>query len=98
MRTARGTRPGSSWADVLFALLLPRILRKRDELLSGLRSRAYQPTLPWDGVRSLDPPPPGAPRIALTEVIWADDLAIPKICAEPADVEPALRAEATGSH
>ena len=95
VRTARGTRPGTSWADILFALLMPRILRKRDTILGQLRTQARRPAFLWDGDYSLDPPPPGAPQLSLQEVIWADDLAIPKICHAPADVEPALRAEAT---
>ena len=47
--TARGTRPGSSWADVMFAILIPRILRRRDEILLQLGAQGEVPSFPWDG-------------------------------------------------
>eukprot|EP00439_Symbiodinium_sp_Y106_P003323 s6464_g1.t1 len=53
--TARGTRPGSSWADILFGLLLPRILLCRDEHLVQLGCKSRKASLPWDGVYTLDP-------------------------------------------
>ena len=42
--TGRGTRPGSSWADVLFALLMPKVLRRRDALLESMGAT---PVLGW---------------------------------------------------
>ena len=33
--TARGTRPGSSWADILFGFVIARVLAERDVLESG---------------------------------------------------------------
>eukprot|EP00439_Symbiodinium_sp_Y106_P043314 s2627_g5.t1 len=47
--TYRGTRPGSSFADVLFAILAPRVLRCRDALRAGFDVQSSCPSLPWDG-------------------------------------------------
>ena len=44
--TGRGTRPGSSWADVLFALLMPKVLRKRDAILAALGATPIKPQFP----------------------------------------------------
>ena len=94
VQTARGTRPGSSWADVLFALLMPRILQHRDGILGQLQCASSKPAFPWDGCLTLDPLPGEGPSLDLREVIWADDLATPKVCETPAAVESALRADA----
>ena len=69
--TNRGTRPGSSWADVTFATILRRILKRRDEA----RSQDATPMIPWDG--SQDIFHCGEPRttVPVTDTIWADDLA-----------------------
>ena len=93
--TARGTRPGSSWADILFGLLLPRILLCRDEHLVQLGCKSRKASLPWDGVYNLDPCAVKDRQLEVQEIIWADDLAIPKIIDDPHAVEQALRAEAT---
>ena len=77
--TARGTRPGSSWADILFGLLLPRILLCRDEHLVQLGCKSRKASLPWDGVYTLDPCAAKDRQLEVQEIIWADDLAIPKI-------------------
>ena len=45
--TARGSRPGSSWADLVFAEGLTRVLRRRDELRNeGLPAlRGHHPAM-----------------------------------------------------
>ncbi|CAE7307735.1 unnamed protein product [Symbiodinium necroappetens] len=54
LATGRGSRPGSSCADVLFALLVPRILATRDRLRSSSVCKSEPPVLPWDGAFTLD--------------------------------------------
>ena len=95
VRTGRGTRPGSSWADVLFALLMPRIFLKRDAILRQLGHDTASHTLPWDGNRSLDPCDLSEGTLEVAEITWADDVAIPRQCASAADVAQGLRADTT---
>ena len=95
VRTGRGTRPGSSWADVLFALLMPRIFLKRDAVLRQLGHATASHTLPWDGNRSLDPCDLSEGTLDVAEITWADDVAIPRQCASAADVAQGLRADTT---
>ncbi|CAE7615078.1 unnamed protein product, partial [Symbiodinium sp. KB8] len=73
--THRGTRPGSSWADILFAAVMQRVLRRRDELRNGLLYPTQAPKIPWDGQRVLTPCEPGASTHDIDDVVWADDLA-----------------------
>ena len=83
IRTNRGTRPGSSWADVVFALLVRRVLRRRTELLP----ERQEPLLEWDGVLSFEPTQPdiaaAAPPLAFGDMVWADDLATPMVADDP---------------
>ncbi|CAE7737850.1 unnamed protein product, partial [Symbiodinium sp. CCMP2456] len=95
VQTGRGTRPGSSWADVLFAILIPRILGRRDEILQSLGSLARVPSFRWDGGKCLQPVPADAPVLEARDVIWADDIAVPKFCAHAAELPVAVRREAT---
>ena len=93
--TGRGTRPGSSWADVLFALLMPKVLRKHDALLEAHGIAPVRPTFAWDGTQSLAPCSGDATGIPVDEVVWADDIAIPRLCPAVAALACAVRAEAT---
>ena len=92
--TARGTRPGSSWADVLFAFLMPRILKVRDDLLGTFSSRPLPPTIPWDGHKTLEPCVSDK-TIEINDVMWADDIATPRLVAAADKVETCLRADVT---
>ncbi|OLP97625.1 hypothetical protein AK812_SmicGene20009 [Symbiodinium microadriaticum] len=76
--TARGTRPGSSFADLVFAVLVPRVLADRDSRRDSTFSSP--PALPWDGCRNLDGCDASNGTIDVHEVIWADDLAVPRCC------------------
>ncbi|CAE7868028.1 unnamed protein product, partial [Symbiodinium necroappetens] len=76
--TARGSRPGSSFADIVFALLLPKVLQARDTLRATSAPAAEAPRVPWDGVRSLKPCESGAADITVEEIVWADDIAVPR--------------------
>ncbi|CAE7229751.1 unnamed protein product [Symbiodinium necroappetens] len=93
--TARGTRPGSSWADVLFAILIPRILTRRDELLAQFGARSEVPSFPWDGEMALTPVASSEPHIPLQDVVWADDIAVPKVCKSACEAPSVVRCEAT---
>ena len=93
--TGRGTRPGSSWADVLFALLMPKVLRKRDDILATLGATPTKPQFLWDGVQSLDPCAEGSPLTSVDEVVWADDIAVPRLCPQVSCMERAVRVETT---
>ncbi|CAE7217238.1 unnamed protein product, partial [Symbiodinium necroappetens] len=92
--TARGTRPGSSWADILFAFLMPRILRVRDQILAESHHEPQPPTLPWDGCKVLEPCDSDQ-RVVISDIIWADDIATPRLVAEAGLVEANLRADVT---
>ena len=50
--TGRGTRPGSSFADLVFALLVPKVLRVRDRMRTEAGSLSQAPSFPWDGARN----------------------------------------------
>ena len=69
--TRRGTRPGSNWADLTFAVILKAVLACRD----NMRSCVSAPQVPWNGSKSVFAPPEGGRFVELGEVIWADDLA-----------------------
>ena len=77
--TSRGSRPGSSWADLIFAALVRRILDRKNQLRASHPGVSRPLTVPFDGVRCLDPCPASASHLPLSEVVWADDLAIPRI-------------------
>ena len=93
--TGRGTRPGSSWADVLFALLMPKVLRKRDAILEAIGAARTRPAFRWDDKQSLSPCADDCPHIPVDEVVWADDIAIPRFCPFVSAMTKAVRAEAT---
>ena len=77
--TSRGSRPGSSWADLIFAALIRRILERRNQLRASHPGVSSPLSVPFDGKRCLDPCPGDAPPISISEVVWADDLAVPRI-------------------
>ncbi|CAE7461489.1 unnamed protein product, partial [Symbiodinium necroappetens] len=92
--TARGSRPGSSFADIVFALLLPKVLQARDALRATSQPAAVAPHMPWDGNRSLGPCAPEAPDITIDEIMWADDIAIPRWCMRNHATRTAIAVEA----
>ena len=93
--TGRGTRPGSSWADILFALLMPKVLAKRDELLQLRDLHSRKPVFDWDGVVTLEPCTDPTESLVVDEVVWADDIAIPRLCPAIHQLSRLLRAETT---
>ncbi|CAE7291716.1 unnamed protein product [Symbiodinium sp. CCMP2456] len=91
--TDRGTRPGSSWADILFATVMQRVLERRSQLRSEVMHQSVPPKLPWDGVRTLLPCD-GAPQaIEVEDVVWADDLATMRLCDQAATADTAMALE-----
>ena len=77
--TARGSRPGSSWADLVFAEVMTRVLRRRDELRNEGLPHSEAITLPWDGAKTLEPADPAQGVVSIDNVVWADDVAIPRV-------------------
>ncbi|CAE7700393.1 unnamed protein product [Symbiodinium sp. CCMP2592] len=77
--TAKGSRPGSSWADLIFAALIKRILLRRDQLREACHHVSQPPSFPWDGRRSFQPCDTDSDHIQISEVVWADDIAIPRL-------------------
>ena len=93
LATGRGSRPGSSCADVLFALLIPRILATRDRLRDSAICHSAAPVLPWDGAYNLEICADDAPSIRISDVIWADDIAVPRVCRQVGAVRSAVASE-----
>ena len=74
VETRRGTRPGSSIADVLYSLLFTKVLERRPSF--GEESMPIE--IPWHGVRDLRPfDRRRAPicHVSARDLIYADDLA-----------------------
>eukprot|EP00439_Symbiodinium_sp_Y106_P049582 s913_g6.t1 len=78
--TTRGSRPGSSWADLLFAFVVSRVLAKRDELVRCSCPASDVPEVPWDNVLTLAPCDPSAGTLRVEDLVWADDLATLRVC------------------
>ena len=77
--TARGSRPGSSWADLVFAEVMTRVLKRRDELRNEGPPHSEAVVLPWDGDKTLEPVDQAKGVVSLDNVVWADDVAIPRV-------------------
>ncbi|CAE7277725.1 unnamed protein product [Symbiodinium sp. CCMP2592] len=107
VQTRRGTRPGSAWADLSFAVLAERILSVRDAQRSPITAASAGKAVPWDGARHWGDqaePPTGPCGTRIDDIIWADDFAV---CLGPSSalqVRPVLANEtgalvdAFGSH
>ena len=91
VQTHRGTRPGSSWADLLFSFVVQKILNRRDEILA-----ATQPDLmtevwvPSDESRSLSLGERST-WMKLSDLIWADDIATMRSTSNAARLPPAAK-------
>ena len=78
--THRGTRPGGTLADILFSLLFGQALKRRKS--SSLRTAV--PCVPWTGERTpfgSDSSPVAGTR-DISDLVYADDLCIPVVCAD----------------
>ena len=96
--TRKGSRPGSSWADLFYGVTVPRIIALRDEMRQDYEGVPKRWTIRWDGLRDLSVPSANQEdwieEAVLDDVIWADDLAkcIPVQHAD--DVAPTVAREA----
>ena len=89
--TARGTRPGSSWADVLFGLIIARVMTARNNAEdTSATSVIAKPTVPWDGRFSLTPCPVESGVLTIDDLVWADDVATMRMCAASYNLAPGL--------
>ena len=103
--TKRGTRPGSSFADITFGLLMRRVLDFRHQL----RVQGDDPPFPvvaWDGRRHFaveredavykhsEPSACPAPKqVTVGDIVWADDLAACLSCASATSVATVVGTE-----
>ena len=74
VRTQRGTRPGSSLADVLYGLLFTKVLQRRGDF----SSEGWQPQVPWNGKRDIqshDGRRQDVQQVTVQDLVYADDLA-----------------------
>ena len=75
VRTRRGTRPGSSWADLTFGVLIRRILQLRDASRQHVNCPCVPVSIPWDGLRDWRPAEQPVGAESLADIVWADDVA-----------------------
>ncbi|CAE7773963.1 unnamed protein product [Symbiodinium sp. CCMP2592] len=84
--TTKGSRPGSSWADLFFGVTVPGILALRDQLRAEVLGETVcsQPNFVlWDGARTFSSSIQPSIAAPLTEVVWADDVSSYLCLAEP---------------
>ena len=102
--THRGSRPGSSLADIMYSAGVGRITAKRDSLRAADPNAGHVPRIPWDGRRDISSTEPPTQWISLSDVIWADDLAACFLLSDSAraahqvGLEASFLDEAFGSH
>ena len=98
--TKRGTRPGSSFADITFGLMMRRVLDFRHVLRDSAASSPF-PVVEWDGYRSFyfdaasmhhdgDCQPKA---VQVGDIVWADDLAACLLCNEASSVATTVGTE-----
>ena len=85
VETFKGSRPGSSLADLVYSAGLEQLLARRDLLRRCAPRACAVPRVPWDGRKDFSPLQAAVREVALSDVIWADDLAE---CLEPEPSEP----------
>ena len=73
--TRRGSRPGSSLADLMYSSGVAQIVATRDALRAQSPDAGHVPQVPWDSKRDLSPTQTPTTATPLSDVIWADDLA-----------------------
>ena len=90
VHTKRGTRPGSSWADVLFSILFSRVLKRRGDF----SEEGLCPRIPWSGCRELvfyDARRKGSTETEMQDIVYADDLATCVITQTPQELPAAVQ-------
>ena len=66
----RVTRPGSSWADVLFAIVIRRVLERRNRVSHVYHGTASEALILVGSSHT----------VPVEEIVWADDLAAMRVC------------------
>ena len=74
LQTHRGTRPGSAYADLIFAAVVRKVLAYRDQEREQHPHCAPVAHVNWDGSFSLGPRQHPCHRELLDDVVWADDI------------------------
>ncbi|OLP99497.1 hypothetical protein AK812_SmicGene17930 [Symbiodinium microadriaticum] len=95
--TTKGSRPGSSWADLFFGVTIPGIVGLRDSLRAQCRRSCGSITIPWDGERTFFPlsTTSACCDAILDDVVWADDMASFLQITSPAEIASRLGYEAS---
>ena len=96
--TTKGSRPGSSWADLFFGVTIPGIVALRDSLRDQGRRGCSPITIQWDGERSFFPSlseNASCHFATLDDVVWADDMASFLQITRPAEIASRLGCEAS---
>ena len=75
LATNKGTRPGSAWADLTFAVVIKRVLALRNACRPVDRRFCRLVQVPWDQCRDWSPKGDPTVSIPLDDLVWADDLA-----------------------
>ena len=83
VRTRQGTRPGDSFADVVFGFLWARLLHRLEEELAPLDIFDSLPLKPIPGLFT----PSGSTRVTFVGPTWCDDLCICVSTDEGTDLE-----------
>ena len=72
--TKLGTRPGSAWADLSFAVVMRRVMQLRDECRKACAEACRPFQVAWDGCRDWQPSKTPVCSVPLDDLIWADDI------------------------
>ncbi|CAE7224339.1 unnamed protein product [Symbiodinium sp. CCMP2592] len=75
VQTRRGSRPGSTFADLMFGAGVSAILDLKESLRAQTPDAVTRPSIPWDGRRDLSPAGMPTTTVTLGDVVWADDVA-----------------------
>ena len=71
--TLRGTRPGDGYADLLFNVVLSKVLYDIEEELT---TAGLDVTLTWNGTKSFAVQATGQHTTKALNIVWADDVAV----------------------
>ena len=72
---------------------MPRVLRSRDAARPTSQVQSQCPVIPWDGQRTLEGCDAADGNIAIRDVVWADDIAVPRVCKDPRQTCAAIACE-----
>ncbi|CAE7621446.1 unnamed protein product [Symbiodinium sp. CCMP2592] len=75
VQTRRGSRPGSTFADLMFGAGVSAILGLKNTLRAATPGAAAKPSIPWDGRRDFSHASAPVTSVPLDDIVWADDVA-----------------------